>query len=117
MANDKQKALTRGTFEYQVGTEYDLTKQLTVSGGIQFTDYGLSDDFQSDTSFYCDSYSLGFGAAVKLTTQCTLNIAYFWTKYQNYVKSSKNYNRTGLPGTDVYSRTNKVFGFSVEYAF
>ncbi|WP_036788033.1 OmpP1/FadL family transporter [Phocaeicola abscessus] len=117
MANDKQKALTRGTFEYQAGTEYDLTKQLTVSGGIQFTDYGLSDDFQSDTSFYCDSYSLGFGAAVKLTTQCTLNIAYFWTKYQNYVKSSKNYNRTGLPGTDVYSRTNKVFGFSVEYAF
>ena len=35
----------------------DLPKAL--EDGVQFTDYGLSDDYQSDTSFSCDSYSLG----------------------------------------------------------
>lgn len=32
-------------------------------------------------------------------------------------KKSTNYNGTGLPGTNVYSRTNKVFGLSADYSF
>ena len=92
-------------------------KRLTISGGYQKTDYGLSDNFQSDTSFSCDSYSLGFGAAVKLTEKLKLNVAYFWTTYSDYTKVSDNYNGTGLKGTDVYSRTNKVFGLSLDYKF
>ena len=50
-----------------MGIEWDVTKQLTLSCGGQITDYGLSDDFQSDTSFSCDSYTLGVGAKVKLS--------------------------------------------------
>ena len=65
MANDKQKALKHGTHEILIGAEWDIAKQLTISGGYQRTDYGLADDFQSDISFSCDSYSLGFGAAIK----------------------------------------------------
>ena len=59
MANGKQKYLTKGTNEYLAGIEFDVTKQLTLSCGGQITDYGLSDNYQSDTSFSCDSYSLG----------------------------------------------------------
>ena len=117
MANDKQKALTHGTLEYQVGTEYDVNHFLTLSGGIQFTNYGLADNFQSDTSFYCDSYSIGLGAAVKLSSKALLNIGYMWTTYKDYTKSMDSYNNTGLPGTDIYSRTNKVFGVSLDYSF
>lgn len=113
----KQTALTHGTNEYLVGVEWDVVKRLTISGGYQKTDYGLSDNFQSDTSFSCDSYSLGFGAAVKLTEKLKLNVAYFWTTYSDYTKVSDNYNGTGLKGTDVYSRTNKVFGLSLDYKF
>ena len=50
MAGDKQKFLTKGTNEYLMGIEWDVIKQLTLSCGGQITDYGLSDDFQSDTS-------------------------------------------------------------------
>lgn len=53
MANDKQKALKHGTHEILLGAEWDVTKQLTISGGYQNTDYGLADDFQSDISFSC----------------------------------------------------------------
>ena len=117
MANDKQKYLTKGTNEYLAGIEFDVTKQLTLSCGGQITDYGLSDNFQSDTSFSCDSYTLGFGAKVKMNQHLNLNIGYMWTTYEDYTKKSSNYNNTQLPGTNVYSRTNKVFGLSADYSF
>ena len=117
MAGDKQKSLERGTNEYLLGIEWNVVRRLTISGGAQITDYGLSDDYQSDTSFSCDSYSLGFGAKVMLSEKMALNVGYMWTTYRNYTKRSDNYCGTGLPGTNVYSRSNKVFGLSLDYAF
>lgn len=117
MADNKQKYLTKGTNEYLAGVEWDVTKQLTLSCGGQITDYGLSDNFQSDTSFSCDSYTLGFGAKLNLTERASLNVGYMWTTYSDYTKTSQNYNSTGLSGTNVYSRTNKVFGLSIDYKF
>lgn len=117
MLNDRQKTLTHGTHEYLAGIEWDIVKMLTVSGGFQKTSYGLSDDFQTDTSFYCSSYSLGFGARARLSEAWSIDIAYFWTNYEDYKKTSSNYNGTGVPGTDLYSRTNKVFGMSLNYHF
>ena len=115
MSGGKQKTLTHNTHEITVGTEVDIVDRLTLSGGFQNTDYGLSDTFQSDLSFSCDSYSLGFGLKVKITKKWTANAAYFWTTYKDYTKASENYNGTGLPGVDVYSRTNKVFGVGITY--
>ena len=117
MAGGKQKELERGTNEYLFGIEWDVIKRLTISGGAQITDYGLSDNFQSDVSFSCDSYSLGFGAKVMLSEKMALNVGYMWTNYHDYTKKSENYCGTNLPGVNVYSRTNKVFGLSLDYAF
>lgn len=117
MANDKQKYLTGNTHEYLAGIEWDVHKIVTVSAGYQKTDYGLADEFQSDISFSLDSYAIGIGGAIKLTPNLTMNIAYFWSDYDNYTKVSENYNGLPLPGTDVLSRTNKVFGVGVDYKF
>ncbi|MCQ2288146.1 MAG: hypothetical protein MJZ74_03525 [Muribaculaceae bacterium] len=124
MAHDKQKALTRGTNEYLLGAEWDINKMFTVSAGGQITDYGLSDGYQSQTSFSCDSYSIGFGGAVNLTPKLKLNVAYFWTTYSDYTKNcaaqaagGPGYCGTPFAGKDVYSRTNKVFGVGVDYKF
>lgn len=117
MLNDRQKTLTHGTHEYLAGLEWDIIKELTISGGFQKTSYGLSDDFQTDTSFYCSSYSLGFGARINFNAAWSIDVAYFWTNYDNYTKTLASYNSTGMKGTDVYSRTNKVFGLSLNYNF
>lgn len=111
MAGNKQDALKRGTHEYLAGVEWDVTKKISLSGGYQRTDYGLADGFQSDISFSCDSYSLGFGAAVKMTKNLTMNIAYFWTNYDDYTK------KISETSNNIYSRTNKVFGLGVDYKF
>lgn len=117
MADGKQKYLTKGSNEYLAGIEWDVTKRLTLSCGGQITDYGLSDNYQSDTSFSCDSYTLGVGAKLRLSESANLNVGYMWTTYEDYTKTSQNYNATGLSGTSVYSRTNKVFGLSIDYKF
>lgn len=119
MADNKQKTLKHGTHEYLAGVEWDINKIFTVSGGYQKTDYGLSDAFQTDTSFFCDSYSVGLGGRINLSKALSLDVAYFWTTYSDYTKE----NPRGLDGAmasmdkDVYSRTNKVFGVSVNYKF
>lgn len=117
MANGKQKHLTKGSNEYLAGVEWDAVKRLTLSCGVQFTDYGLSDNYQSDVSFSCDSYTIGLGAKLALSERSNLNVGYMWTTYEDYTKTSQNYNNLPVKGTNVYSRTNKVFGVSIDYRF
>jgi len=117
MPNNRQDKLSHGTREYLAGVEWNINKMFLVSAGAQRTDYGLTDEFQSNTSFACDSYSVGFGGAVDLNEHLRFNISYFWTMYDDYKSSTNNYMGTGLAGTDVYSRTNKVFGLGIDYRF
>ena len=84
-----------------------------MSLGGQRTDYGLSDTYQSNTSFACDSYSFGLGGAVKLTEKIRLNVGYFMSIYSDYTKSTS----TGYYGTEIYSRTNYVGGIGIDYKF
>ena len=117
MAHDKQKALRHGTHEVLAGVEWDINKTFTVSAGAQNTDYGLSDAYQTHTSFSCDSYSIGFGGAVNVTDKIKVNVGYFWTTYKDYDRSETNYFETTLPGKDTYHRTNKVFGAGIDFKF
>lgn len=117
MAEDRQKELTHGTHEVLAGVEWDINDRFTVSCGGQRTDYGLSDGYQRNTSFACDSYSLGLGGAVNLTPQMRLNVSYFCTLYSDYKKESPNYYGTPYTGTEVYSRTNHVVGVGIDYKF
>ena len=114
----KQNTLKRGTNEFLGGIEWDVDQRLTVSCGMQRTSYGVSDNFQTDTSFYCSSYSYGFGARVHLNEQLNMDIAYFWTNYGKYQKDSDHYyGLANIKGSNVYDRTNKVFGLSLNYQF
>lgn len=117
MANDKQKHLKGNTNEYLAGLEYRINDMFLVSAGGQITRFGMSDAFQSDLSFYTNSYSIGFGGAVNVSKNVQLNIGYFFTNYSDYTKASTNYNGTGIPGSDVYSRTNKLFAAGIDFSF
>ena len=110
MANDRQKELTHGTHEILAGVEYDINEKFTVSCGGQRTDYGLSDGYQQDTSFACDSYSLGLGGAWNINEKVRLNVSYFCSLYSDY-------NKQTAFGQETYSRTNHVIGLGLDYKF
>ncbi|MFA6831554.1 MAG: hypothetical protein WCR36_04730 [Bacteroidaceae bacterium] len=115
MAGGKQKYLTHGTYEWLTGVEWETTDRLTLSVGYQDTNYGLSDDYQQDTSFSCDSYSVGFGARIKMNNMVAFNISYMFSNYEDYT-AEKTY-AAGVTTSNTFSRTNKVFGFGVEFSF
>ncbi len=117
MAGDRQKELTHGTHEYLLGVEYDINNKFTVSCGGQRTDYGLDDDYQQNTSFACDSWSVGLGGAWNINKKIRLNAGYFITIYSDYKKESSAYQGTPWPATETYSRTNNVIGLGIDYKF
>ena len=110
MANDRQEKLTHGTHEILAGIEYDIHDKFTISCGGQRTDYGLSDEYQQNTSFACDSYSIGLGGAWNITEKVRLNAGYFISLYSDYKKQTDY-------GLETYSRTNNVIGIGVDYKF
>ena len=110
MGGDRQDELTHGTYEVQLGVEYDINEQFTVSLGGQRTDYGLSDGYQQDTSFACDSYSIGLGGKWNINEKVALNAGYFITLYSDYTKQAAY-------GQETFSRTNNVIGLGVDLKF
>lgn len=110
MANDRQNELNHGTHEFLAGIEYDINDKFTVSCGGQRTDYGLSDGYQQNTSFACDSWSIGLGGAWNINEKIRLNASYFCSLYSDYEKVVSY-------GKENYSRTNHVIGIGVDYKF
>ncbi len=117
----RQKELDHGTHEVLAGVEYDINDRFTVSLGGQRTDYGLSDAYQQNTSFACDSYSIGLGGAWNVSEKIRLNAGYFITIYSDYTReytqADGGYLGTKYAGKDIYSRTNNVIGFGIDYKF
>jgi long-chain fatty acid transport protein len=126
MANDKQKFINGGVNEFLGGVEYQINRLFLVSCGGQITRTGATDNYQTDLSFSLNSYSLGFGGAINISENVRINIAYFFTNYEDWTKSSTDYGKisalTGgkIPataGTDILGRTNKAFGVGVDFRF
>lgn len=125
MANDRQDELKHGTNEFLLGMEYDVNDKITLSCGGQRTLYGISDNYQQNTSFACNSYSVGLGGAVKLSEKVRLNAGYFVTLYSDYNKEvpsgdpskGEGYLGLGFAGKETYSRTNHVIGIGIDYKF
>lgn len=110
MSGNRQDELEHGTHEILAGVEYDINRRFTVSCGAQRTDYGLTDGYQQDTSFACDSYSIGLGGAWNISDKLRLNAGYFITLYSDYEKPTSY-------GSETFSRTNNVIGLGIDYKF
>lgn len=114
-----EKLLDGDTNEYLAGAEWDVTKKLQVSGGVQLTRYGLSDAYMNDMSFVVNSWTFGLGVGYQVSDKVKLNAAYFQTNYENYdmdtpEKSMPALGLTIPAGKNSFTRTNRVIGVGVE---
>ena len=108
--NNAQDLLDHDTNEYLAGVEWDINDRLTISGGMQLTRYGLSDQYMNDMSFVVNSYSLGLGFNYKANDKLVLKAGYFQTNYDHYKR--ENYPAEGF--SDDFTRTNRVLGVGCE---
>ena len=114
-----EKLLDGGTNEYLAGAEWDATKQLQVSGGVQFTRYGLTDQYMNDMSFVVNSWTFGLGVGYQVSNKVKLNAAYFQTNYEDYNMNTPEQTMSSLgltipAGKNSFTRTNRVLGLGVE---
>ncbi len=114
MADNRQKKIGHGTTEYLLGLEWDINKTFTVSCGTQRTDYAVKDEYQQNTTFACDSHSVGLGGAVNVNEHLRFNLGYFCSIYSDYDRQTSY---MGIPVSETYSRTNHVLGLGFDYKF
>ena len=114
---DRQKYIDYGINEYLWGVEWSAHKYFLISAGGQFTYSGVQPEFQTDMHQSFNSYSLGFGGAVKLNDdKIRINIGYFFTDYQQASKQTHYLHDAGVPAqTETYDRTNNVFAIGVDF--
>jgi long-chain fatty acid transport protein len=117
MPNDKQKELKRNSMEILAGLEYVINDKFLVSLGGQYTNLGLADAFQSNMSFYCNSFSVGIGGAYNITEKISLNLAYLYTNFSDYTNDNPSYKLPVLGGKEVYGRTSHAIGIGLDYRF
>lgn len=111
--NHEEDKLDGNTWEVNGGAEWDITDKLQVSGGIQKTNYGLSDAYMNDMSFVVSSYTFGLGFGYQISKKVKVNVAYFQTNYDTY---KQDVTPTALNNTthNDFTRTNNVFGVGVD---
>lgn len=114
-----EKLLDGGTNEYLAGAEWDINDRLTVSGGVQFTRYPLTDEYMNDMSFVVNSWTFGLGLEYKVSEKVKLSAAYFQTNYEDYNMNTPEQNMEALglnipAGKNSFTRTNRVVGVGVE---
>ena len=111
---NKQKLIDKNTMEFSAGAEWDCCKWVTISGSWQNTRYGLSDQYMNDLSFNLSNNMLGVGVRVHATDKISIDAGYMHTFYKD--KEVSTMTAAGMK-TDLYERSNKVFGLGLNVDF
>ena len=120
MVGDKQKTLDHNTNEYMLGLEWKALKWLDVSGGVQLTDKGVTDAYQSDLHFDMGSTSYGLGVGIHLNDAMMLNLGYMITDYKTHTKVDPKFyfnekTNISVEGTEIFKRKSQVFAIGIDY--
>lgn len=108
--NSKQKLIDKNTQEFSAGVEWDCCKWLTISGSWQNTRYGLSDAYMNDLSFNLSNNMMGLGVRIHANKKVDVDAGYMHTFYKDKTVTSAT---AAGAKTDLYERSNDVFGIGV----
>ncbi len=116
-SHDVQDNLDGDENEYLLGTEFDLNDRLTFSLGGVYTQIFATDESQTDLMFDMSSYSIGWGAAMRLSKMVRMNFGYFFTVYEDWTKDEENYGGSGLTAITTYDRMSHGLALGVDLDF
>ncbi len=102
------------SYEFALGTEYDICQKLTLSVGYLRTQFGLSEEYLSDLGFELTSDTLGFGARYRLTEQLDVDLGVMLVSYS---EESKTLSTMGISYLETYYKSSTVFSVGLGYRF
>ena len=99
LGGDNNIHLAHNTYELLAGVEFNVTKNLLLSAGVQFSDFGITDKYISDISFTNDSFMTGLGAKYSFNDKIDLNVGFCYAAYADYKTQTSNYIRNTYNAT------------------
>lgn len=111
LGGDNNKNLDHNTYELLAGIEYRLTDKWLVSAGLQYSNFGTTDNYTSDLSFINDSFMVGAGAKYTINDQWDVN---FGACYANYAHDVNR--RMNVAGSGYMRKTYNV-AVGVDFKF
>lgn len=98
-------------YEFTLGTEYDINEMFTVSAGYMMGQTGISEAYQSNTSFSLSSSTIGLGAAINLSEQMSIDLGFSKMIYEDMDDN------TAAPAyTTNYDKDGFMFAIGVNYS-
>jgi len=100
------------TIDFAAGLEFDLLSSLTLSAGIMRTQFGLSEEYQTDFSHEISNTSLGFGARLRMIPKLDIDLGILYILYGT---AERTYTSLLGPYTESYKRS--TLGIAVGFAY
>jgi long-chain fatty acid transport protein len=111
------RTIDSNSWELAFGGQYQIIKWLAVSAGYLHTDMGVSQQFNSDFSYYANSNTFGGGFEITPMANLTVDLGALVTKYQTASKSFKDANPAVGNYVELYDKHNVGFAIGLGYHF
>ncbi|MCX6578521.1 MAG: hypothetical protein NTV82_19300 [Candidatus Aminicenantes bacterium] len=111
----REQLVDSNSYDLAFSLEYDVTKSITVSAGYLRTKYGLSADYQEDSSFELSSHAYGAGGRIRLGEKLDIDLGGFLVNYQDFTKTIA-YPSIGS-FSEKYQQTTVGFSIGLGYHF
>jgi long-chain fatty acid transport protein len=109
----RQDLVDSNTFDLALGLEYDLASAVSLSAGVLRTQFGLSEQYQTDFSHEISCTSLGCGARLRMIPKLDLDLGILYILYGT---AERTYTPlTGPAYTESYKRS--TLGFAVGFGY
>ena len=113
--DEREKFVDSNTWDLGIGIEYDVTKSISVSAGYLRTKYGLSADYQEDSSFELSSHTFGLGGRLRVGEKLDIDVGGFLVNYQDFSKTITYPSIGAFP--EKYQQTTSGFSIGLGYHF
>lgn len=104
-------------WELAIGAQRTLCKGVAISVGYLHTEMGVSEQFNSDFSYYSNSNTFGGGFEIKPIANLTIDLGMLVTSYQPASKSFKDTNPAVGNYVEMYDKKNLGFAIGLGYHF
>ncbi len=103
------------TYDIAIGFEYDVTKTILLSAGYLHSQFGLSEEYQSDFSHELTADTFGFGGRISVGENFDLDLG---GMYGSYLEAEKTFTDPLVgPYLEKYQRSNWAFTVGLGYHF
>jgi long-subunit fatty acid transport protein len=111
------RTIDHNAWELAVGMQRTMCKGVAISVGYLHTDMGVSQQFNSDFSYYSHSNTLGAGFQFKPMDSLTIDVGALFTNYQTASKPFKDANPAVGNYVELYDKQNVGFAIGLGYHF